>query len=109
MPKTVLALVPHPDDAEIFAGGLLAKLIAEGARAHIVVATDGRCGSFTENSIELAELRGEEMRRAAAVLGAQPPILLGFPDMGLDHVVARRPARAVRPRDSPDSPRYRHR
>ncbi len=100
MPKTVLALVPHPDDAEIYAGGLLAKLIAEGGRAHIVVATDGRCGSFTENSVELAELRGAEMRRAAAALGAQPPILLGFPDMGLDTlppgVLRERFARVIR-------------
>ncbi len=84
MPKTVLALVPHPDDAEIYAGGLLAKLIAEGATAYIVVATDGRCGSFLEDSAELSRMRAEEMRRAAAALGARPPILLGFPDMGLD-------------------------
>lgn len=84
MPKTVLALVPHPDDAEIYAGGLLAKLAAEGASVHILVATDGRCGSFHEDSPELAELRGSEMYRAAAALGAQPPMLLGLPDMGLD-------------------------
>lgn len=86
MPKTVLALVPHPDDAEIFAGGLLAKLIAEGARAHIVVATDGRCGSFVERSDDLIALRRAESHRAAAALGAQPPLLLGFPDTGLDRL-----------------------
>ena len=88
MPVTVLALVPHPDDAEIYAGGLLAKLASEGATAQIVVATDGCCGSFLEHSAQLVELRGEEMRRAAAVLGAQPPTLLGFPDMGLDTLPA---------------------
>ncbi len=88
MPGTVLALVPHPDDAEIYAGGLLAKLASEGATVHIVVATDGRCGSFLEDSAELVELRSEEMRRAAAALGAQPPTLLGFPDMGLDALPA---------------------
>ncbi len=84
MPETVLALVPHPDDAEYYCGGTLAKFVAEGARVHIVVATDGRKGSFQEESNTLAELRAEEMRRAAAALGAQPPILLGFPDMELD-------------------------
>lgn len=84
MQKTVLALVPHPDDAEIFAGGLLAKLISEGARGYIVIAADGRCGSFMEDGVGLAELRAEEARRAAAVLGAEPPTLLGFLDMGLD-------------------------
>jgi LmbE family N-acetylglucosaminyl deacetylase len=84
MPKIVLALVPHPDDAEFYAGGLLASSIAGGARVHIVVATDGRCGSFEMDSDSLAEIRAEEMRRAAAALGAEPPILLGCPDMALD-------------------------
>ncbi len=84
MPEIVLALVPHPDDAEFYCGGTLAKFLAEGAEVHIVVATDGRKGSFQEESNTLAQLRGEEMRRAAQVLGAQPPVLLGFPDMELD-------------------------
>ncbi len=86
MPDIVLALAPHPDDAEIFCGGALAKFASEGATIHIVVATDGRKGSFLEESDELASLRAEEMRRAAAALGAQPPVLLGFPDMELDRL-----------------------
>jgi LmbE family N-acetylglucosaminyl deacetylase len=85
---TVLALVPHPDDAEFYAGGLLAKLAAEGARVHIVVATDGRRGSFEADSDTLSAARAEEMRRAAAVLGAEPPILLGYPDGELDMLPA---------------------
>ncbi len=84
MPEIVLALVPHPDDAEYYCGGTLAKYVAEGAEVHIVVATDGRKGSFLEESSTLAGLRAEEMRRAAATLGAEPPVLLGFPDMELD-------------------------
>ena len=86
MPSVVLALTAHPDDAEIFAGGTLARLIAQGARAHILVATDGRRGSFDHDSPALADLRAEEGRRAAAALGAEPPILLGFPDLELDHL-----------------------
>jgi LmbE family N-acetylglucosaminyl deacetylase len=84
VPEIVLALVPHPDDAEFYCGGTLAKYVAKGATVYIVVATDGRKGSFLEESNTLALLRAEEMRRAAAVLGAQPPVLLGFPDMELD-------------------------
>jgi N,N'-diacetylchitobiose non-reducing end deacetylase len=86
MPSVVLVLTPHPDDAEIFAGGTIAKLIAEGARAHIVIATDGRRGSFEHDSSTLAALRAEEGRRAALALGAEPPILLGYPDLELDHL-----------------------
>jgi len=88
MPEIVLALAPHPDDAEIYCGGALAKYAAEGARVHIVVATDGRKGSFVEESGDLAGLRSEEMRRAATVMGAEPPVLLGFPDMELDALPA---------------------
>ncbi len=84
MPSVVLALTAHPDDAEFFAGGTLASLIAVGARAHILVATDGRRGSFDHDSPALADLRAEEGRRAAAALGAEPPILLGYPDLELD-------------------------
>ncbi len=50
MPDTVLVLAPHPDDAEIYCGGSLAKLAAGGATVQIVVATDGRTGSFIEES-----------------------------------------------------------
>lgn len=86
MPRIVLALAPHPDDAEFYAGGTLARWAAEGAVIHIVVATDGRRGSFMEPSAALAELRGDEMRRAARALGAQPPVLLGHPDTELDRL-----------------------
>ena len=88
MSKVVLALVPHPDDAEFYAGGLLAKLAAEGARVHIVVTSDGGRGSFEADSETLIATRAEEMRRAAAALGAEPPILLGHPDGELDKLPA---------------------
>jgi LmbE family N-acetylglucosaminyl deacetylase len=77
---------PHPDDAEIFAGGTIARFIAEGARAYLVVATDGRRGSFEHDSETLASLRAEEGRRAARALGAEPPILLGYADLELDRL-----------------------
>ena len=84
MPRTVLVLVPHPDDAEISAGGTIARMAHEGARVVIVVATNGNKGSFEHESEALARIRAEEARRATAVLGAEPPILLGHPDLGLD-------------------------
>ncbi len=86
MPKRVLVLVAHPDDAEFFAGGTIARFVAEGAQARYVIAADGRRGSFTQPSEALAHVRQEEARRAAQVLGAQPPILLGFPDLELDQL-----------------------
>ncbi len=86
MPTTVLALVPHPDDAEFFCGGTLAKMAQEGARVVIVVASDGQKGSFEHDRETLVAVRAEEARQAAAVLGAEPPILLGHPDLELDRL-----------------------
>jgi len=86
MPSVVLALTPHPDDAEIFAGGTIARFVSEGARAFIVVATDGRRGSYEYDSATLAKLRAEEGRRAALALGAEPPVMLGYPDLEVDHL-----------------------
>jgi LmbE family N-acetylglucosaminyl deacetylase len=84
MPKTVMVFTAHPDDAEIFTGGTIAAMAGAGDRVVIVIATDGRKGSFEHDSDTLARLRSEEARRAAAALGAEPPILLGHPDMEID-------------------------
>jgi LmbE family N-acetylglucosaminyl deacetylase len=83
-PKMILALVPHPDDAEFYAGGTIAKMIGEGAQAVIVIATDGRRGSFQQDCETLIRLRREEAKQAAVVLGAEPPLMLGHADMELD-------------------------
>lgn len=84
MPQTVLVLVPHPDDAEFGAGGTIARLARAGARVLIVIATDGSKGALEADHDTLAQRRTEEARRAAAVLGAEPPIMLGHPDLELD-------------------------
>ena len=70
MSKTVLVLTPHPDDAEVFAGGTIAKMVAEGHRVVIVIASSGNKGSFEYDADTLAAIRREEATRAAAVLGA---------------------------------------
>jgi LmbE family N-acetylglucosaminyl deacetylase len=84
LPKTVLALVPHPDDAEFYAGGTIAKMSAEGSRVIIAVATDGSKGSFALAGRELTEARAAEMEAACKILGAESPIMLGFTDFELD-------------------------
>jgi LmbE family N-acetylglucosaminyl deacetylase len=84
MPKTVLVLTAHPDDAEFFAGGTIARMADEGARVTIVIATDGSCGSFEHDSETLAGIRAQEAHRASQVLGAEPPVLLGYRDLQLD-------------------------
>ena len=56
MEKKVIVFAPHQDDAEFYAGGTLAKMIAEGDKVVIVVATDGSRGSFEHAGDALAAL-----------------------------------------------------
>jgi LmbE family N-acetylglucosaminyl deacetylase len=83
-PQTVLCLVPHPDDAEYYAGGFIAKLASEGAKVYIAVSTDGIKGSFELTGQELSDARHEEMVNSAKIIGAEQPIFLGYTDFELD-------------------------
>jgi len=86
MKETVLVFVPHPDDAEFSAGGTLAGLAKQGRRIVIVVATDGSAGTLEQGGSALARRRRGEGEAAAKILGAQPPILLGYRDFTLDRM-----------------------
>ena len=44
-PERVLVVTPHPDDAEIWCGGTVAKWVKEGAEVHFVLCTDGSKGT----------------------------------------------------------------
>lgn len=84
--RTLVAIFAHPDDETIVAPAL-ARTARDGARVYVVVATDGRLGASKHAGIpagdSLATVRAGEARCSAAALGAQPPVLLGFPDNGL--------------------------
>ena len=82
--STVLCLVPHPDDAEFYAGGLIAKLVSEGSKVLIAVTTDGIKGSFELAGKELTDARHSEMVHSARILGAEEPIFLGYTDFEVD-------------------------
>lgn len=83
MDKKALVFAPHPDDAEFFAGGLMAKLVAEGHAVTIITATDGCCGSFQVSRDKLIPIRQVEAENAAKVLGTHV-IFLGYHDYELD-------------------------
>ena len=74
----LLAIFPHPDDAELGCGGTLAKTAAGGHRVGIVDLARGEMASRGT-----VELRAEEAQRAARVLGASVRENVGLPDAGL--------------------------
>ncbi len=85
-PQRVLVITPHPNDAEVWCGGTVARWIQEGAEVHYVLCTDGGKGTFDHqiSSQELAMIREAEQREAARILGVKQIVVLGHPDGDLE-------------------------
>ena len=85
-PDRAMVVIPHPDDAESGCGGTVARWISEGAQVFFVLCTDGRAGTSDQEMVadRLAEIREQEQRHAAAVLGVSEVLCLGHPDGALD-------------------------
>ena len=75
----LLAIMAHPDDAELLVGGTLAKAAAAGHAVGILDLTRGEGGSFGD-----AETRSKEAERAASILGARR-FNAGLPDSRLQN------------------------
>jgi LmbE family N-acetylglucosaminyl deacetylase len=67
----LLAVVAHPDDAELLCAGTLARAKSEGAAVAICVLCNGDKGQPTKPLKNLAAVRRREMKAAAALLGAE--------------------------------------
>ena len=80
--KRVLGVFAHPDDPEFFAGATFAKWAADGAVITFVIATSGDKGSADPEMTHarLAEIREQEERAAAAVLGVEDVVFLRYKD-----------------------------
>jgi bacillithiol biosynthesis deacetylase BshB1 len=73
-----LAFGPHPDDVELFCGGLLATLAARGYRVGVVDLTRGE-----KASRGTSETRAAETEAATRALGLAHRENLGLPDTGV--------------------------
>ncbi|NHJ87045.1 MAG: bacillithiol biosynthesis deacetylase BshB1 [Asgard group archaeon] len=71
----VLVFGPHPDDAELGAGGSIAKAIKQGLKVGIIDLTAGEMGTHGT-----PEKRFEESKVAAKVLGVKIRENIGLPD-----------------------------
>lgn len=96
-PLDILAVMAHPDDAELLCGGTLSKCAALGRRVGILDLTAGEMGSSGT-----PEQRAAEATEAARILGVVERRCAMLPDSGLEndnesrHVVAGH-LRALRP------------
>ncbi len=83
--KRILVSAAHPDDADYYCGGAVARWAAEGAEITYLICTDGALGA-DEGGItmeELAALRKKEQNAANKALGVKETIYLDYPDYGL--------------------------
>lgn len=91
--RRLMAVLAHPDDESLGFGGTLAKYASEGVDVSVVTATRGERGRFRgyapgdsrhPGAPALAAIREQELRSAAAALGAHHVSILGFEDSHLD-------------------------
>ena len=78
----VLVLGAHPDDAEFFAGGLLASHCKAGSTLKLVSVTNGQSGHQSVPSPELVLRRRAEAAKAGRVIDAEY-VTWDFPDGSL--------------------------
>lgn len=84
--KRCLVLLAHPDDAESWCAGTVARLVDAGAQVTYVVCTAGEKGTsdLEATSEEVAEQREAEQREACLRLGVAEVVFLGYPDGELE-------------------------
>ncbi len=87
MTKKVLAVLAHPDDESFGLGGTLALYAQRGYETYYVCATRGEVGTvspeFLKGFKDTAEMRTDELTRAAKELGLKEVIFLGYRDSGM--------------------------
>lgn len=87
MTKKILAVLAHPDDESFGLGGTLALYAQKGYDTFYVCATRGEAGSadpeFLNGFKDTAEMRTDELMRAAKELGLKEVHFLGYRDSGM--------------------------
>jgi len=85
--KVLLAVMAHPDDETFGTGGTLALYAQRGVKVYLVCGTRGEVGDVDENYMNgfhsVAEVRENELRCAARILGLSEVYFLGYRDSGM--------------------------
>lgn len=98
--QRAMAIYAHPDDAEFGMAGTVAKWVKAGVEFTYCMVTNGASGSQDPNMTRarLREIRLEEQREAARILGVKNVVFLDFEDGYLEPTidVRRAVARQIR-------------
>jgi LmbE family N-acetylglucosaminyl deacetylase len=89
-PTVVLGIAAHPDDLDYTAAGTMAAFAKQGAQVYYLILTDGGKGSEdrTMTPEKLRDIRREEQRAAAKILGVRDIFFLDYPDGTLENTLA---------------------
>ncbi len=86
----LLTVHAHPDDESSKGAGTVARYHAQGVHTVLVCCTGGEEGEILnpamdspENQARLPELRREELAQAAAIIGYDEVVMLGYRDSGM--------------------------
>lgn len=86
----LLCVHAHPDDESSKGAPTVAKYHSQGARCVLVCCTGGEEGDILNPAMDspevrgnLAQVRSEELRRAAAIIGYDEVVKLGYRDSGM--------------------------
>lgn len=88
--RCLLTVHAHPDDESSKGAGTVARYHAEGVRTVLVCCTGGEEGDILNPALDtpdvrarIDEIRREELDRAAAIIGYDEVVMLGYRDSGM--------------------------
>jgi LmbE family N-acetylglucosaminyl deacetylase len=86
VPERILIITAHPDDVDFGAAGSVAAWASGGAEVTYCVVTDGDAGGFDPSvgRDQIAGIRQAEQTMAAAAVGVEELVFLGYPDGRLE-------------------------
>ena len=84
--KSLLVVLPHPDDESFSMGGTLAKYAAEDVEITLICATYGELGIPATEPVQAAIIREKELRAAASMLGIHKVQCMRYRDGSLSNV-----------------------
>ena len=95
MKKTAVAIFAHPDDEAFGPAGTLA-LLAKEHDVYLLCATRGEAGqNNSQEKKHITDIREEELRKSAAILGIKEVYFLGFEDGMLSNHLYHQLANAI--------------